>query len=92
MKPLHLITILSTSLLLGCASTESQDASVWYQEGKTEAETAKDLASCRLGANMLTSGYQGGSLAQYAFTKSDQQNNAIRDCMMSKGYTLKKKK
>lgn len=92
MKQLHIVTILSASLLLGCASTESQDPSVWHQEGKTEADIAKDLAACRLHANTSTIGFQGRSLGQYAFTKSVQENSAINDCMMSKGYTLKKKK
>ena len=84
--------IITTVVLVGCANKANTDATMWFKDGVSQADIAKDLADCRMKAGMSNAGFQGRNAAQYMVSKSLNENSIINDCMQSKGYTLKPSK
>lgn len=86
---LSIASVLAAATLVGCGTPK-----VWYQPGKTQAETRQDLARCKLDAQMATRGGQlfipgegaGGALLFQSMQQDGQRKELVRDAMEAKGY------
>jgi hypothetical protein len=72
----------------GCASPpEVDDASRWRKPSASAAQTAQDLAACRLYAQSTSGQVLSRGIIPVTAEKN-RRNAMVRDCMLSKGYTL----
>jgi hypothetical protein len=83
-KPIKLSLILSlvTLLSIGCAAPK-----VWYQEGKSLAETQRQLARCRAEAARLNSPLEGLNM-KFFLLNNMNKDEFILNCMQAEGYSL----
>ncbi len=75
--------------LAGCSTTGTPSGMVWYQPGKSDADTQRDLAACRLDAEHNSNPLAMANAGFFILNQSNE-SNMIKDGMIARGYTLVK--
>lgn len=80
-RPMRLVSLLPLVLLTACSTP-----AVWYQPGKTAAQTHQDLVEAKLTANQIDNKYApiGGLVMQ--LQNKAAKNDLIENSMRAKGY------
>lgn len=90
------LTLVAFIFVAGCASekTGAPSGKIWYQQGKSQLDTMRDLAACQNEAAAYGQGsfMQGEQKVSWAIidsmAESSRENKIVATCMIAKGYSL----